>query len=139
CRLADRLDCGLDAFVSDDNLDLHLRKKIDDVLSAPVELGVALLSAETLCFGDGDTLQPDFLKGFLHFVQLERLDDRLDLFHAVVASSRIKTDKTVPLRQIESMKCASLNFMQKFFDFMRERVKGGRFSMKTAVVCLPCR
>jgi hypothetical protein len=27
-------------------------------------------------------LQSDFLQGFFHFVELERLDDGLDLFHA---------------------------------------------------------
>ncbi|MNR67666.1 hypothetical protein D3C85_1917890 [compost metagenome] len=42
---------------------------------------MTLLATEALRFRDGDTLQADFLKGFLHLVQLERLNDRFDLFH----------------------------------------------------------
>jgi hypothetical protein len=41
---------------------------------------VALLAAKTLGLGHGDARHADFVKRFLHFVQLERLDDRLDLF-----------------------------------------------------------
>jgi hypothetical protein len=42
---------------------------------------MALLSAKALCLGHGYPLEADFLKGFLHFVELEWLDDRFDLFH----------------------------------------------------------
>ena len=42
---------------------------------------MALLAAEALGFGDGDALNADFLQGFLHFVELERLDDGFDFFH----------------------------------------------------------
>ncbi len=43
---------------------------------------MALLAAEALGLGDGDALQAHFLQRFLHFIELERLDDRFDLLHA---------------------------------------------------------
>ncbi len=46
---------------------------------------MALLTTEALGFRHGDTLQADFLKGFLHFVELEGLDDRFDLFHEKIS------------------------------------------------------
>src|SRR3712207_8120286 len=42
----DRLDGLLEHALGHDDLDLHLRQEIDDVLGAPVELGVALRSEE---------------------------------------------------------------------------------------------
>jgi len=42
---------------------------------------MTLLTTEAFCFGDSDALQSGLLKRFLHFVQLEWLDDRFDLFH----------------------------------------------------------
>src|SRR6266478_5076067 len=46
------------------DLDLHFWQEVDDVLGAPVELGMSFLTPEPL-----------------HFGQLERLDDGLDLLH----------------------------------------------------------
>src|SRR5690606_89762 len=66
--------------------DLHLGQEIDHVLRTPVELGMALLATEALGLGHGDALQSDLLKRFLHLVELERLNDRLDLFHSGKAS-----------------------------------------------------
>jgi hypothetical protein len=63
------------------DLDLHLGQEVDDVFGAAIELGVALLAAEALGLGHGDALQADLLQRFLHLVELERLDDRFDLFH----------------------------------------------------------
>src|SRR5689334_21065671 len=48
CSLLDRFDYFRDLLVAHDDLELHLRQEIDDVLGAPVELGVALLAAEAL-------------------------------------------------------------------------------------------
>ena len=79
--LTDSLDRGINHFVDQNHFDLHLRKKIHDIFSAAIKLGMTFLTAKTLSFGNGDTLQADLLKGFLHFVELERLDDCLDLFH----------------------------------------------------------
>ena len=78
----DRLDRPLDHVVLADHLDLHLGQEVHDVFGAAIELGVALLAAEPLGLDHGDALQPDLVQRFLHLVQLERLDDRFDLFHA---------------------------------------------------------
>jgi hypothetical protein len=42
---------------------------------------MALLSAKTLGLGHRNSLQTDFLKRFLHLVELEWLDDRNDELH----------------------------------------------------------
>ncbi|MNT32248.1 hypothetical protein D3C72_1681180 [compost metagenome] len=81
CGIADRLDDGLRVFVRQHHFDLYLRQEVHDVFGAAIQLGVALLSTEALCFRDGNALQADFLKGFLHFVELEGFYDRFDLFH----------------------------------------------------------
>ncbi len=39
---------------AEDHLDLDLRQEVDDVLGAPVELGMTLLPAEALHLGDGE-------------------------------------------------------------------------------------
>ena len=64
-----------------DHLELHLGQEIDDVFGAAIELGVALLAAEALGLGHGDARDADFVQRLLHLVELERLDDRFDLFH----------------------------------------------------------
>jgi hypothetical protein len=62
-------------------LDLHFRQEIDHVLRAAVELGVALLPAEALHFGDREAGHADFGERLAYFVELERFDDRFDLLH----------------------------------------------------------
>src|SRR6185295_3914171 len=52
--LDDRLDRPVDQAVLKDDLDLDLGQEIDDVLGAPVELGMALLAAEALDLGHGE-------------------------------------------------------------------------------------
>jgi hypothetical protein len=42
---------------------------------------MALLTPETLGFGDRDTLESNFLERFFNLVQLERLDDGFDFLH----------------------------------------------------------
>src|SRR5258708_31079856 len=81
----DRLDGLVRHVVGQDNLDLHLGQKIHDIFCAAIELGMAFLPAESLGFGHGDALQPDVLQRLLHFVELEGLYDRLDLFHLVTS------------------------------------------------------
>ena len=71
-----------DQSVGEDDLELHLGQEIDHVFGAAIELGMALLPAEPLGFDHGDALKADLLKGLLHLVQLEWLDDRFDLLHA---------------------------------------------------------
>src|SRR3546814_14914003 len=42
---------------------------------------MALLPPETLGFGDSDARSAYLVQRFLHFIELERFDDRLDLPH----------------------------------------------------------
>jgi hypothetical protein len=44
---------------------------------------VALLPAEAFGLGHGDAFDSDFVESFLHFIQLERLDDGFDFFHRI--------------------------------------------------------
>src|SRR5262245_5400758 len=77
----DRLDGFFDHVVAEYNLDLYLRKKINDVFGATVEFRMSLLPTKALGFGDGDALQSNLLQRLLHFIKLEGFDDRFDLFH----------------------------------------------------------
>jgi hypothetical protein len=43
---------------------------------------VTFLPSETLHFGDRQAAYADFRQGLAHLVELERLDDRFDLFHS---------------------------------------------------------
>ena len=90
--LLNRLHRTLDERIFHDHLDLHLGQKVDYVLGPPIEFGVAFLPSEALGLGDGDALDPDFMKSFLHLVELEGLDDRLDLFHRLLVSLSQGTD-----------------------------------------------
>src|SRR3546814_16710279 len=76
--ILDGLDHAWRQIVVDHRLKFHLGEKIDDIFSAAIKLGMPLLPAEALGLGDGDAGHADFVKGLLHFIQLERLDDRLD-------------------------------------------------------------
>src|SRR5262249_12414040 len=80
---SDRLDGLFDHVVAEHNLDLHLGEKIDDVFGSAIKLGVAFLPAKALGLGHGDALQPDLLQRFLHLVELEGLDHRLDFLHRI--------------------------------------------------------
>src|SRR5215472_4031553 len=84
--LLDRFDRALDQRFLHHDLDLHLRQKVDHIFGSAVELGMALLTPEALGFGDGDTLDADFVKRLPHLVELEGLDDRLDLLHRILIS-----------------------------------------------------
>src|SRR5690242_14302078 len=77
----DRVDRLLDQIIPDHDLDFHLGQEVDDVFCTAVEFGMPLLPAKALGFGDRDALQSDFLKRFLHLVELERLDDGFNLLH----------------------------------------------------------
>lgn len=77
-RLGDGLDHAIELIVGDGHVDLHLWQEVDDVFGAAVQLGVALLTAEALDFGDGDALYANLRQRLAHVVQLERLDDGSD-------------------------------------------------------------
>ena len=86
-RFRDRLDDIVDQAVLDDDLDLHLGQEVDDIFGPAIELRMALLPAEALHLGDGDSGNARIVKGVLHVVELERLDDRFDFFHRASAAA----------------------------------------------------
>src|SRR5687767_4920327 len=89
-RFLDRLDRLLEQLRLDRGLDLHLGQEIDHVLGAAVELGVAFLPPEPLDLGDGDSLHADRRERFAHLVELERLDDCGNEFHARLRSESLR-------------------------------------------------
>ena len=62
--------------VIQDDFDLHLGKKIHDIFSAAVELGMTLLAAKALGFDNRQTLDTEVAERFLNLIQFEGLDDR---------------------------------------------------------------
>src|SRR6187402_124896 len=81
CRGADRLDRALELFVGHGDFDLELGQEVDNVLGAPIELGVPVLPAEALHLGHRHALHPRLGEGLPNVVQRERLDDRVDPLH----------------------------------------------------------
>src|SRR5215469_14374000 len=73
-RLLDGLDGALDEGVFHHYLDLHLGQEINHVFRPAIKLGMTFLPAETLGLGNGNALDADFMKRFLHFVELEGFD-----------------------------------------------------------------
>ena len=67
----------------DRHLQLDLGHELDDVFGAPVELGMALLTAESLDLGNRHALDAELREGGSDLVQLERLDDCGDEFHLI--------------------------------------------------------
>ena len=72
---------GVSTTVVHDDFNLHLREEIEGVLTATVDLGMALLAAKSLDLHDGHAFDSDFGKGFFNVLQFERFDDRFDFFH----------------------------------------------------------
>src|SRR3546814_5941136 len=66
----------------DDDLQLYLRQKVDDIFGTAIKFGVALLPSKALRFRHGDAGYAHFVQRFLHLVQLERLDDGFNLLHS---------------------------------------------------------
>ena len=77
-RRPDALDADVELIVGDGHVDLYLRQEIDHVLSATVQLGMALLATEALDLGNRDALDANLGQRLAHVVQLERLDDGSD-------------------------------------------------------------
>src|SRR5437588_371073 len=67
--------------IGHDHLDLDLREEVHRVLTAAIELGVALLPPEPAYLRDGHADDPDRGQRLLDVVELERLDDGLYFFH----------------------------------------------------------
>src|SRR5262245_5974224 len=70
------------------HLDFYLRQEVHRVLAASVKLGVALLPPEPAHLGHRHADDADAGERLLDVVQLERLDDRFDFFHAGPPRSR---------------------------------------------------
>src|SRR3984957_11447088 len=103
-RIADRFDRRTEIFIRNDDFDLHLGQKVDDVLGPTIKLGMSLLPAEAFRLQDGDSLDSRLLQRLLHLVELERLDDRLDLLHGprnslFPADQRRRSDAFLAARQ----------------------------------------
>src|SRR4051812_43349078 len=86
CGLDDDVDDVLCVVVRDDDLQPHLRDEVHGVLRTAVDLGVAALPAVAAHLGDRQSLDAEGLECLLHIVELERLDDRSDEFHALAPS-----------------------------------------------------
>jgi hypothetical protein len=80
--------------VAEYDFNFNFGEKIDHIFGTPIKFGMPFLAAKTLGLSDSDALQADFLQSFLHFVELERLDNGLDFFHcfflAPLAAARIR-------------------------------------------------
>src|SRR5207237_4157049 len=74
-------DDTVEQVILDRRFDLDLGQKIDDVLSASIQLGMALLPAEALDLGHGNPLYADGRQGLADLVELERFDDCGYQFH----------------------------------------------------------
>src|SRR5581483_11889333 len=81
-RLANPVRQPRAALVVDQDLDLHLREEVHDVLGVPVELAVTVLPPEAAHVGDRHPVDAFPREDLLHVVELEGLDDRFDLLHA---------------------------------------------------------
>src|SRR6266545_7441908 len=86
--LGDRGQHLVNHVVLDDDLDLDLGHEVDDVRRASVHLLLPPGSPEALHFGDRHSLDTDGAQALLHFVELERLDDGLDLLHRCGSPAR---------------------------------------------------
>src|ERR1700742_2164523 len=83
-RLLDGLDHGDHLTIGHHDLDLDLGHEVHDVRRAAIHFLLAARATEALHLGDSHPLDSNFTERVLHFVELERLDDRFDLLHCVL-------------------------------------------------------
>src|SRR5438093_5318635 len=95
-RRGDQRDDLVGHRVGDDDFHLHLRQEVDSILAAAVHLRVAFLPAEPPHLAHGHADDAGAGQRFLHVVQLERLDDRLDLLHALPSARALGRDRRHP-------------------------------------------
>src|SRR6185312_349089 len=81
-RLQDDVDDVVRVDVVDQHLQADLGDEVHGVLRAPVDLAVATLPAVAAGLAHRHARDPEGLQGLLDLVQLVRLDDRGDEFHA---------------------------------------------------------
>ena len=77
----DGIDDGFAAGVFDDDLDLHFGTEVHSLFGAAVDVGTALLTAESFDLDDGHAFHSHFREGFFDVFEFEGLDDRFDFFH----------------------------------------------------------
>ena len=77
----DGLHCLARDVVADGQLDLDLRQEVDHVFGATIQLGVALLSPETLHLTHRHPGDANLPQRFAHVVEFEGFDNRHYLLH----------------------------------------------------------
>jgi len=82
-RLHDGFNGLLDHGVGEDDFNFNFRKEIDRILAAAVDFSVALLAAESLDFGDGQTLRAHCGQRLFDLLELERFDDGVNFLHGL--------------------------------------------------------
>jgi hypothetical protein len=74
--------------VADDDLDLHLGKKLGHIRVAAVEFGLTHLATYALYLGRGYALSAKLLQSLVHLVKFEWFDNRDDLLHSLPLLTR---------------------------------------------------
>ena len=77
-----RIDNAFCRIVGNSDLNLGFRKKINDILSTAVELGVAALAPEPLDLADGHALYAHFAQGIADVVETKGFYNGSDKLHA---------------------------------------------------------
>ena len=90
----DRLHGFASEVIGDRDLDFNFRQEIYGVFAAPIDLGVALLTAIAFDLGDRHALDADGTERFLHFIQFERFDNSGDEFHKRIKGVGFLVDVT---------------------------------------------
>ena len=80
-RIDDRFDHPLSEGIVDRDFYLCFWHKLDEVLGAPIDFGVAALPAKASNLGNRNALDADIGDCFANVFELEWLDDRCDQFH----------------------------------------------------------
>ena len=85
CSALDGLGHLCGNFIDNNNFQFDLGQKADDIFSAPVQLGVLVLAANSDNLADGQALRTDRRQRLFDLIQFERLDDCLNFFHKYLA------------------------------------------------------
>src|SRR5215510_4399617 len=69
------------------DFELRLGQKINHILRTPVQFCMPLLASEAFNLGHRQSLDTNSTETILDFIEFERLDDGLNLFHSIPHSS----------------------------------------------------
>ena len=86
-RFLDGLDHTFHLRVLNDDLDFHLRQKVDDIFRTSIKLSMAFLPAKPLASTTVRAFDAGFRQCVFHIIKFERLDHRLNLFHQPALAS----------------------------------------------------